>query len=269
MSQELPNNLEPPELTKEDKDFIEEEIVSPIQPHKSVFTWHMVSTVLLIVLAVGVLGYLAFAGKSALQLRVKVANAPEEVIGSLQMPVHTASTTESGLPTVIVNPDQPSLVQPPALILDETVPTPRISSTFTNEPSIATKPTPPAKVAGTSIQSKPAYTYTSAHGFSFRVPAGATVQEVEQGRVQVLNAKGKVLSEITILPNTNANIDAIPAELALSSNISDIHTGTLGAEQAYLYTVNGSAKGARVTHGVSIYYVTDYSGFILPTFVIR
>lgn len=267
MSQELPNNLEPPELAKQqDKDFIEEEIVSPVQPYKSVFTWHMLSTVLLIVLVVGVLGYMVVAGRSALEFGAKVANAPEDVIGSLQMPVHTASTSEPGLSAVIVNPDQPTLVQPPAVVIDETIPTPRISSTYTDEPNVATKPAPPAKVAGTRTNVTPAYTYTSAHGFSFRVPAGATVQEAEQGRVVVFNAKGKVLSEVVVLPISNSNINGLPAELALSSNISDIHVGTWGTKQAYLYTVNGSAKGMRIMHGVNIYYITDYSGSILPTF---
>ncbi|MBL8031173.1 MAG: hypothetical protein JNK33_02520 [Candidatus Doudnabacteria bacterium] len=268
MNEELPPNLRPSEVAPEDQQLVEE-VVSSVQPHKSWFSRRHVETSLMVVLVVFVLGYLVFVGRSALQLRVKVANAPEDIINNLQTPVHTASTADSGLPAVIVNPDQPSLVQPPALVIDETSPVPRISSTYTNEPSVVAQPTPPAKVAGANTRVTPAYTYTSAHGFSFRAPAGSTVQEVEQGRVAVFNAKGKVLSEVVVLPNATNFVNGIPAELALSSNISNIGTGTVGAQPAYVYTVNGSVKGASVTYGPNTYYITDYSGALLPTFILR
>lgn len=264
MNEELPPNLRPSEVAPEDRRLVEE-VVSSVQPHKSKFSRHAIQIGLIVVLVIFGLGYVVIAGRSAFQLKVKVANAPEDVIAGLQMPVHTETAS---LPAVVTNPYQPPLVQPPAVI-DETPPTPRISSTFTNEPSIATKPTPPAKVAGASTQIKPAYTYTSTRGFSFRVPAGGTVQEVEQGRLVVLSAKGEVLSEVTILPDTNAYINGIPAELALSTNISDIHQDVFGSDMAFYYRVNATGRGMYVLHGSNAYYITDYSGTLLSTFEIH
>lgn len=271
MNEDLPPNLRPSGVASEDNQQLVEEVVSSVQPHRSRFNRRIVERGLIVVFVILVLGYVVVAGRSVLQLQTKVANAPEDVIASLQMPVHTDTVTvptSLPLPAVVENPYQPQLVQPPAVI-DETPPIPRISSTFTDEPSIATKPKLPAKVAGASTQVTPAYTYTSPHGFSFRVPAGCTVQEVEQGRLVVLSAKGQVLSEVTILPQSNTQINGIPAELALSSNISNIRTGVLGADPAFLYTVNTTAQGARISNGASTYYITDYFGKVLPTFTLR
>jgi hypothetical protein len=269
MNEELPKDLEPPELNQQEKDFVEEEIVSPVQPPKPKFTVHMVSTVIVALVAVGAITYLAVVGRSALPFSAKVANAPEEDLANgLQMPTHiTTPAADSSVPTVVENPYQPPLVQPPAVI-DETPPAPRISSTFTNEPSIATQPTTSGKVAGAHTTT-PSFVYTSTSGFSLRVPAGGKVQEVEQGRVIVLSAKGQMLSEITILPNTNSDIDGVPAELALSSNVSDIKSGVFGQDAAYFYTVNGTAKSARIVRGMNAYYMTDYAGTILSTFSLR
>lgn len=263
MDEELPPNLRPSEAAPEDRQLVEE-IVSSVQPPKSKFSRHAIQMGLIAVVVIFGIGYLVIAGRSALQLKVKEAKAPEDIIAGLQMPTHTETAS---LPAVVTNPYQPALVQPPAVI-DETPPTPRISSTFTNEPSVATKPTPPAQVAGANTQIKPPYTYTSAHGFSFRVPAGGTVQEVEQGRLVVRSAKGQVLSEVTILPNSNALINGVPAELALSTNISDIRQGVLGSDSAFYYRVNTKARGMYVLHGSTAYYITDYSGVMLQTFKI-
>jgi hypothetical protein len=265
-NEEIPQNLRPSESVRE-TGYIEE-VVSPVQPHKPTFNPKLIGKVLFALLAVVLIGYGLIAQRSAMQLPVKVANAPESMSGGLQMPAEAVNVFGQTLPGVVVGQSQPGLVLPPQVI-DQTAPIPRISSTITNEPNIAAKPTSLGKVAGANVQVTPAYTYTSAHGFSFRVPAGATVKEVEQGRVVVQNAKGQVLGEVVVLPQSSQLTNGIPSELALSSSVSNVHVGAISGSPAYLYTINGTAKGGSVTQGASTYYITDFSGKILPTFTLR
>ena len=225
-----------------------EEIVSPVQPKKPAkpAKWLFLVVCLLIITA-GAYGAKKYYNQHHLDKTPAVSvqehpETPEPVI-----------VTEKPLPSVVVT---------------DSLPTPRISSTYTDVPS-----TSAGSVMGHTSTSAQVYKNYSnpTYGFTVRLQDGLHAITREQGStaiVEYLDKQNSLAFRADIIGTFGQTLGDVKESLLLSPEISSIDYKTVNGQELLSYNVDKIEAFAIVKNNF-IYYLTDYTGNALDTFVLR
>ena len=247
---DLPTESMPPE---QERDTIPvQEIVSPVQP-AHVKRPNSAVTLLTLLVATFVLGYLVYGRWPEFGTGVKVAQAPEVIPGT------------------VLNPNDAVVVLPAPGGLPESVgvttgePLPRISSTATEVPNVpVVAKVVPAAPKPASVST--GWQYTGL-GFRLYIPAGARAQMGTGAEESVLfiSRQGALLAQVEIVDTLLTSSTDIESQLILSPEIASVSQTTFDGNIAYRFTRNGYPALA-VVQGSRIFYIVDYSRKMLETF---
>jgi hypothetical protein len=231
-----------------------QEIVSPVQPAHAKRPNSAV-TLLTLLVATFVLGYLVYGRWPEFGAGIKVAQAPELIPGTVQNP--------GGSVTIVPAPGD---LPPGGIGVAMGEPLPRISSIATEFPNI---PMPAASVpAGTPKSvNVPTNRQYIGSGCSLYMPAGARarVDTDTQASVSFINKRGALLAQVEIVDTLLTSPTDLGAQLALSPEVSGVSQFVFDGYVAYRFTRNGYPSLA-VVQGSRVFYIVDYSGTILDTF---